>query len=93
MEAEIIVEPLKNKVMKVVLEISNKVLNLVSGIAMTQADTEDEEKQVEEIIERMKASEEPFFIDLDKIDDKEVKTQMPLALALFAIGQEMRKTK
>lgn len=79
--------------MKVVLEISNKVLNLVSGIAMTQADTEDEEKQVEEIIERMKASEEPFFIDLDEIDDKEVKTQMPLALALFAIGQEMTKTK
>ena len=79
--------------MKVVLEISNKVLNLVSGIAMTQADTEEEEKQVEEIIERMKASEEPFVIDLDEIDDKEVKTQMPLALALFAIGQEMKKTK
>lgn len=77
--------------MKVVVEISNKVLNLVSGIAMTQADTEEEEKQVEEIIERMKASEEPFFIDLEKIDDKEVKTQMPLALAMFAIGQEMRK--
>lgn len=77
--------------MKVVLEISNKVLNLVSGIVMTQADTEEEEKQVEEIIERMKDSEEPFFIDLEKIDDKEVKTQMPLALAMFAIGQEMRK--
>ena len=77
--------------MKVVLEISNKVLNLVSGIVMTQADTEEEEKQVEEIIERMKSSEEPFFIDLEKIDDKEVKTQMPLALAMFAIGQEMRK--
>lgn len=77
--------------MKVVLEISNKVLNLVSGIVMTQADTEEEEKQVEEIIERMKTSEEPFFIDLEKIDDKEVKTQMPLALAMFAIGQEMRK--
>lgn len=77
--------------MKVVLEISNKVLNLVSGIVMTQADTEEEEKQVEEIIERMKASEEPFFIDLEKIDDKEVKTQMSLALAMFAIGQEMRK--
>lgn len=79
--------------MKVVLEISNKVLNLVSGIVMTQADTEEEEKQVEEIIERMKASEEPFFIDLEKIDDKEVKTQMPLALAMFAIGQEMQKMK
>lgn len=77
--------------MKVVLEISNKVLNLVSGIVMTQADTEEEEKQVDEIIERMKSSEEPFFIDLEKIDDKEVKTQMPLALAMFAIGQEMRK--
>lgn len=46
---------------------------------------------MEEIIERMKDSEEPFFIDLEKIDDKEVKTQMPLALAMFAIGQEMRK--
>lgn len=79
--------------MKVVLEISNKVLNLVSGIVMTQADTEEEEKQVEEIIERIKASEEPFFIDLEKIDDKEVKTQMPLALAMFAIGQEMQKMK
>ena len=79
--------------MKVVLEISNKVLNLVSGIVMTQADTEEEEKQVEEIIERMKASEEPFFIDLEKIDDKEVKTQMPLALSMFAIGQEMQKMK
>lgn len=77
--------------MKVELEISNKVLNLISGIVMTQADTEEEEKQVEEIIERMKASEEPFFIDLEKIDDKDVKTQMPLALAMFAIGQEMRK--
>lgn len=77
--------------MKVVLEISNKVLNIVSGIVMTQADTEEEEKQVEEIIERMKASEEPFFIDLEKIDDKELKNQMPLALAMFAIGQEMRK--
>ena len=77
--------------MKVELEISNKVLNLVSGVVMMQADTEEEEKQVEEIIERMKASEEPFFIDLEKIDDKEVKTQMPLALAMFAIGQEMRK--
>ena len=77
--------------MKVVLEISNKVLNIVTGIVMTQADTEEEEKQVEEIIERMKASEEPFFIDLEKIDDKELKNQMPLALAMFAIGQEMRK--
>ena len=77
--------------MKVELEISNKVLNLVSGIVMMQADTEEEEKQLEEIIERMKASEEPFFIDLEKIDDKEVKNQMPLALAMFAIGQEMRK--
>ena len=77
--------------MKVVLEISNKVLNIVSGIVMTQADTEEEEKQVEEIIERMKASEEPFFIDLEKIDDKELKNQMPLALAMCAIGQEMRK--
>ena len=77
--------------MKVVLDISNKVLNLVSGIVMTPADTEEEEKQVEEIIERMKASEEPFFIDLEKIDDKEVKTHMPLALAMFAIGQEMCK--
>ena len=77
--------------MKVVVEISDKVLNLVSGIVMTKADTEEEEKQVEEIIERMKASEEPFFIDLEKIDDKEVKTQLPLALAMFAIGQEMRK--
>lgn len=77
--------------MKVVLEISNKVLNIVSGIVMTQADTEEEEKQVEEIIERMKASEEPFFIDLEKIDDKELKNQMPSALAMFAIGQEMRK--
>ena len=77
--------------MKVVLEISNKVLNLVSGVVMTQADTEEEEKQVEEIIERMKASEGPFFVDLEKIDDKEVKTQMPLALAMLAIGQEMRK--
>ena len=77
--------------MKVVLEISNKVLKIVSGIVMTQADTEEEEKQVEEIIERMKASEEPFFIDLEKIDDKELKNQMPLALAMFAIGQEMRK--
>lgn len=91
MEAEIIVKPSKNRVMKVVLEISNKVLNIVSGIVMTQADTEEEEKQVEEIIERMKASEEPFFIDLEKIDDKELKNQMPLALAMFAIGQEMRK--
>lgn len=77
--------------MKVELEISNKVLNLVSGIVMMQADTEEEEKQVEEIIERMKSSEEPFFIDLEKIDDKEVKTKMPLAFAMFAIGQEMRK--
>ena len=77
--------------MKVELEISNKVLNLVSGIVMMQADTEEEEKQLEEIIERMKASEEPFFIDLEKIDDKEVKNQMPLALAMVAIGQEMRK--
>ena len=77
--------------MKVELEISNRVLNLVSGIVMMQADTEEEEKQLEEIIERMKASEEPFFIDLEKIDDKEVKNQMPLALAMFAIGQEMRK--
>lgn len=77
--------------MKVVLEISNKVLNIVSGIVMTQADTEEEEKQVEEIIERMKASEEPFFIDLEKIDDKELKNQMPLVLAMFAIGQEMHK--
>ena len=77
--------------MKVVVEISDKVLNLVSGIVMTKADTEEEEKQVEEIIERMKASEEPFFIDLEKIYDKKVKTQMPLALAMFAIGQEMRK--
>lgn len=91
MEAEIIVKPSKNRVMKVVLEISNKVLNIVTGIVMTQADTEEEEKQVEEIIERMKASEEPFFIDLEKIDDKELKNQMPLALAMFAIGQEMRK--
>ena len=91
MEAEIIVKPSKNRVMKVVLEISNKVLNIVSGIVMTQADTEEEEKQLEEIIERMKASEEPFFIDLEKIDDKELKNQMPLALAMFAIGQEMRK--
>lgn len=91
MEAEIIVKPSKNRVMKVVLEISNKVLNIVSGIVMTQADTEEEEKQVEEIIERMKASEEPFFIDLEKIDDKELKNQMPLVLAMFAIGQEMHK--
>lgn len=91
MEAEIIVKPSKNRVMKVVLEISNKVLNIVSGIVMTQADTEEEEKQVEEIIESMKASEEPFFIDLEKIDDKELKNQMPLVLAMFAIGQEMHK--
>lgn len=91
MEAEIIVKPSKNRVMKVVLEISNKFLNIVSGIVMTQAYTEEEEKQVEEIIERMKASEEPFFIDLEKIDDKEVKNQMPLVLAMFAIRQEMHK--
>lgn len=77
--------------MKVELEISNKVLNLVSDIVMTQDDTEEEEKQVEEIIERMKASEEPFFIDLEKIDDKEMKTKVPLAFAMLAIVQEMRK--
>lgn len=77
--------------MKVVLEISDKIINLVSGIVMTQADTKEEEKKFSEVIERMKTSEEPFFIDLEKIDDKEVKTQMPLALAMFAIGQEMRK--
>lgn len=77
--------------MKVELEINNKVINLVSGVVMMQADTEEEEKQVEEIIERMKSSEEPFFIDLEKIDDKEVKTKVPLAFAMFAIGQEMSK--
>ena len=77
--------------MKVELEINNKVLNLVSGIVMMQADTEEEEKQLEEIIERMKASEEPFFIDIEKIDDKEVKTKVPLSFAMFAIGQEMCK--
>ena len=77
--------------MKVVLEISNKVLNLVSGIVMKQADTLEVKKQVEEIIERMKAYEEPFFIDLEKIDDIEVKTQIPLTLAMYAIVQEMKK--
>ena len=77
--------------MKVVLEISDKILNLVSGIAMMKTDSEEEEKKLTEVIERMKSSEEPIFVDIDKIDDEEVKTQMPLALALFAVGLEMKK--
>ena len=77
--------------MKVIVEISNKVLTLVSGIVMTQAETEEEERKTEEVIERMKTSDEPFFLDVDKIDDKEVKTQLPLVVAMFAIGQELEK--
>jgi len=77
--------------MKVLVEISNKVLTLVSGIVMTQVETQEKERKLEELIERMKTSEEPFFLDVDKIDDKEVKTQLPLAVAMFAIGQELEK--
>ena len=79
--------------MKVVLEINDKILNLVSGIVMMKADTEEEEKKFAKVIERMKSSEEPIFVDIDKIDDEEVKTQMPLALVLFAIGLEMKKNE
>jgi len=77
--------------MKVVLEISDKILNLVSGVVMMNTDSEEEEKKLTEVIERMKSSEEPIFVDIDKIDDEEVKTQMPLAVAMFAIGQELEK--
>jgi len=79
--------------MKVVVEISDKILNLASGTAMMMADSEQVEKNLSEVIERMKSSEEPTFIDFDKIDDERVKIQMPLSLALFAIGQEMEKMK
>ena len=79
--------------MKVVLEISDKILNAVSCFAMANTNTEEEEKKLSEVIERMKSSEEPTFIDIDKIGDEKVKTQIPLSLALFAVGQEVDKMK
>lgn len=75
--------------MKVVIEINKKAINLATSILMSQMDNEEEESKLEAIIDRMKNVEQPFFIDLDKVDDKEVKTQLPMALALFAISQEM----
>lgn len=75
--------------MKVCIEIKNKALMLAQGILMADADTEEDEKKLEAVVERLKASEEPILIDLDKMDDKEANTQLPMALAIVAIAQEL----
>jgi len=75
--------------MKVCIEIKNKALMLAQGILMADADTEEDEKKLEAVVERLKASEEPILIDLDKMDNKEANTQLPMVLAIMAIAQEL----
>ena len=74
--------------MKVCIEIKPKVLKLAMSILMSQTDKEEEEKKLEEIGKKMENCEEPYLVDFDKIEDDNVK-QLPLALTLFVIAQEL----
>lgn len=54
--------------MKVCIEIKDKVFSLAANILNQKCF--EEEKELECIVEKMKAQEEPVAIDLDKVDDE-----------------------
>lgn len=77
--------------MKVIIEINDKVIDLVSSILIMQIAEKEKEKRLKELAEKMKASDEPYAIDLNQLEDKEAHRQICMGLAMLAIGQELGK--
>ena len=77
--------------MKAIVEINDKTLNLVSSVLMNRTDSEYVEKKIEEVVEKLKHSEEPYFVEIEKIDYDGPKKLLPLAIAMFVVGLELGK--
>ena len=63
-----------------------------SGLLMSsEVDTDEEEKKLDEIVERLKSSNEPIELKLEEMEDKELASQISMALAIFAMALELKK--
>ena len=76
--------------MKIIIEVPNKFLEIAKGIMLGACKNEEQENELLELVDCVKAKTEPIAVNLDKIYDDEMASQMSqmnIALACFAIGQ------
>ena len=76
--------------MKIIIEVPDKFLEIAKGIMLGACKNENQEKELLELVDCVKAKTEPIAVNLNKIYDDEMASQMSqmnIALACFAIGQ------
>ena len=81
--------------MKIIIEVPDKFLEIAKGIMLGACKNENQESELLELVECVKAKTEPIAVNLDKIYDDEMASQMSqmnIALACFAIGQVKDET-
>lgn len=77
--------------MKVCIEIKNRHLMAACGILMSSiAENDEEEQDLTEAVERLKASTEPIELSLEEIGDGEESATIGIALASCVIAKELK---
>lgn len=83
--------------MKVIVEIQSKYVEIAKGIMLGACTDEESEKNVTEIAEQVKQSEEPIAINLQDLYDGSSSadaanmSQMNIALSSFAMYAKMKE--
>ena len=65
-----------NSIMKIIVEIPNKSIDMAKAVMMTGCDTKEQEYEIREVCERMKTSKDPMVIDFDETDFQRFKTEL-----------------
>lgn len=77
--------------MKVTIELTDRIIDAVSGFMMVQAvDSDKEEQQVSEAIVRMKQMTEPLLLDTNLIGVKDGR-QLLIGIGCIALGQVLKE--
>ena len=77
--------------MKVTIELTDRIIDAVSGLMMMQAiDSDKEEQQISEAIARMKQMTEPFLLDTNMLGAKDGR-QLLIGIGSIALGQVLKE--
>ena len=74
--------------MKIIIEIPEKSIDMAKTYLMLSCDTEEEENEISEACDSLKAADEPITLDFDKMNDefKGQLKQLYMALAMISVG-------
>ena len=77
--------------MKVTIELTDRIIDAVSGLMMMQAvDSDKEEQQLGDAVARMKQMEDPYLLDTDMLGAKDGR-QLLVGISCIALAQVLKE--